>query len=64
MPVDRRSLRRALDELVRLKRSAEDPRRFRAMLYDSALAEWVGQLGVEQPKLDRIVHIRETASDR
>ncbi|WP_262031433.1 hypothetical protein [Microvirga sp. Mcv34] len=64
MPVDRNSLRLALNELVRLRRSAEDPRRFRAQLYGSALAEWAGRLGVDQPKLDRIVHVRESVSGR
>jgi hypothetical protein len=64
MPVDRDLLRQALNELVRLKSSAANPRRFRAQLYGSALAEWAGVLGVDQLKLDRIVHVRGTASGR
>jgi hypothetical protein len=62
MPVDRGLLRQALNELVRLKSSAENPRRFRAQLYGSALAEWAGQLGIDHLKLDKIVHVRGEAS--
>ena len=64
MPVDRELFRQAFNELVRLKRSADNPARFRAQLYGCALTEWAGQLGVDQLRLNRIVHVRETASDR
>jgi hypothetical protein len=36
MPVDRERLKQALNELVRLKRRAESPKRFRAQLSISA----------------------------
>lgn len=39
MPVDRELFRQALNELVRLKRSADNPARFRAQLYGCALTE-------------------------
>jgi hypothetical protein len=64
MSVNRKLLRQALNELVRLKSRAANPRRFRAQLYGSALAEWAGQLGVDHLKLDKIVHVRETVSGR
>ncbi len=64
MPVNRAMLRQALSELVRLKGGAENPTRFLAMLYSSALTEWAGELGVDQQKLNRLVHVRETDSDR
>jgi hypothetical protein len=64
MPVDRELLRKALNELVRLKSCAENPRRFRAQLYGSALAEWAGQLGVDQLKLDKFVHVRAPVPGR
>jgi hypothetical protein len=51
MPVDRVLLKQALGELVRLKAGAENPRGFLAQLYSSALAEWAGQLCVDQGKL-------------
>jgi hypothetical protein len=62
MPVDRERLRQALNELVRLKSRAENPRRFRAQLYGSALAEWAGQFGGDHLKLDRFVHVRGAVS--
>jgi hypothetical protein len=64
MPVDRELLRKALNELVRLKSCAENPRRFRAQLYGSALAEWAGQLGVDQLKLDKFAHVRAPVPGR
>jgi hypothetical protein len=64
MAVDRARLRQALSELVRLKGGAENPTRFLAQLYSSALTEWAGQLGVDQHKLNRLVHVREAGSDR
>jgi hypothetical protein len=64
MAVNRARLRQALSELVRLKDGAENPTRFLAQLYSSALTEWAGQLGVDQRKLNRLVHVREAVSDR
>lgn len=64
MPVDRRLLKQALGELVRLKTGAENPRGFLAQLYSSALAEWAGQLGVDQRKLNKLVQVRGVVSDR
>jgi hypothetical protein len=62
MAVDCQLLKQALDELVRLKSSAENPTRFIAQLYTSALAEWADQLGVDPGKLNKLVAIRETVS--
>ncbi|AWM85488.1 hypothetical protein C4E04_01140 [Microvirga sp. 17 mud 1-3] len=62
MTVDRAMLRRALNELVRLKGTADNPRRFLAQLYSSALNEWAEELGVDQHRLNKLVHIRETGS--
>ena len=63
MPVDRELLKQALNELVRLKTSAENPRGFLAQLYSSALTEWAGQLGLDQRKLNKLVHVRGVVSD-
>jgi hypothetical protein len=62
MPVDRAMLRQALSELVRLKGGAENPTRFLAQLYSSALIEWAGELGVDQRKLNKLVDVRATVS--
>ncbi len=64
MAVDRAMLRQALSELVRLKGGAENPTRFLAQLYSSALSEWAGELGVDRHKLNKLVHTREAVSDR
>ena len=64
MAVNRAMLRQALSELVRLKTGADNPARFLAQLYSSALSEWAGQLGVEEHKLSKLVHVRETALPR
>jgi hypothetical protein len=64
MPVDRELLKQALSELVRLKASAEYPRGFLAQLYSSALTEWAGQLGLDQRKLNKLVHVRGVVPDR
>ncbi|SCX82135.1 hypothetical protein [Microvirga guangxiensis] len=64
MAVDRTMLRQALNELVRLKGSADNPTRFLARLYNSALCEWAGELGVDQQKLNKLVHVREAISGR
>ncbi len=64
MAVNRPMLRQALSELVRLKSGADNPTRFLAQLYSSALSEWAEQLGVEQRKLDKLVHVRESVADR
>ena len=64
MPVNRAMLKQALSELARLKGGAENPTRFLAQLYSSALSEWAGELGVDRHKLNRLVHIREVESAR
>jgi hypothetical protein len=64
MPADRELLKRALSELVRLQTGAENPRRFLAQLYDCALTEWAEQLGVDQSKLNKLVHVRGAVSNR
>jgi hypothetical protein len=64
MPVDRELLNQALSELARLKTGAENLRGFLAQLYSSALTEWAGQLGVDQGKLNKLVHVRGAISDR
>jgi hypothetical protein len=64
MAMERAMLRQALSELVRLKGGAENPTRFLALLYHSALSEWAGELGVDQRKLNRLVDVRTTASGR
>ena len=64
MAVNRAMLRQALSELVRLKAGAENPTGFLAQLYSSALNEWAGYLGVDQRKLDKLVHVREAVADR
>jgi hypothetical protein len=64
MAVDRTMLRQALSELVRLKGGADNPTSFLARLYSSALSEWAGELGVDQQKLNRLVHVREAVSGR
>lgn len=64
MPVDRAMLKQALNELVRLRGGAENPTRFLAQLYSSALSEWAGELGVDRHKLNKLVHFKEAISDR
>ncbi len=64
MAVNRAMLRQALSELVRMKGGAENPRRFLAQLYSSALTEWAGELGVDRHKLHKLVHLKEAGSDR
>jgi hypothetical protein len=64
MAVNRTMLRQALSELVRLRTGTENPTRFLAQLYSSALTEWAGHLGVDQRKLDKLVHVREAVADR
>jgi len=57
-------LKQALSELVRLRGGAENPTRFLAQLYSSALSEWAGELGVDRHKLNKLVHFKEAISDR
>ncbi len=64
MAVDRKLLKQALNELVRLKGSTDDPTRFLSQLYTFALAEWSEQLGLEPLKLNKLVLIREAVSGR
>ena len=61
MTVDRTMLRQALSELVRLRSCADNPRRITALLYSSALSEWARELGVQPQKLNKLVHVKETA---
>jgi hypothetical protein len=60
--VNRKLLKQALDELVRLKTSTEDPTRFLGQLYASALEEWSNRLEIEPPRLNKLVMSKETAS--
>jgi hypothetical protein len=62
MMVSRELLREAVSELVRLKTATEDPTRFLAQLYDSALSEWAGRLQVDRLKLDKLVSIKGSIS--
>jgi hypothetical protein len=64
MSVDRQLLRRALGELVPLKRGEDNPTRLLFQLYTSVLEEWARQLGVEPHKLNKLVLIREATSSR
>ena len=64
MAVNRMMLRQALSELVRLKGGADNPKRFLAQLYSSALSEWAEELGVDQRRLNKLVHFREATSAR
>ncbi len=64
MAVDRKLLKQALNELVRLKGSTGDPTRFLSQLYTFAPAEWSEQLGLEPLKLNKLVLIREAVSGR
>jgi len=64
MAVNRAILRQALSELVRLKTGAENPTRFLAQLYSSALSEWARRLGGEQHKLNKLVHVRQAVAHR
>ncbi len=60
--LDRRLLRQALDELVRLKSCMHDPSRVLGRLYASALEEWADRLDVDPPKLSKLVIIKEAIS--
>ena len=64
MPSDRELLKRALVELIRLQTGAENPRGFLAQLLGCALTEWAEQLGVDQSRLKKLVHVRGTFSNR
>jgi hypothetical protein len=64
MMVDRKLLRTALSELIRLKNGTEKPRGLIAHLYASALEEWADLLDVEPPKLNKLVLIREAVSSK
>jgi len=63
MITNRELLKQALDELVRLKTRAEDPTRYLAQLYNSALEEWAELLGLCPSDLNKLVLIRETIPD-
>jgi hypothetical protein len=64
MPADRELLKQALNELVRLQTGAENPPGFLAQLYGCALTEWAEQLGVDQSKLNKLVHVRGVVANR
>ena len=64
MSIDRQLLRRALSELVPLKRGEDNPTRLLFQLYTSVLEEWAQQLGVEPHKLNKLVLVREATSSR
>ncbi len=60
--VDRKLLRTALSELVRLKNGTHKPTCLLAHLYASALEEWADRLDVTSPRLNKLVLIREAVS--
>jgi hypothetical protein len=62
MMVDRKLLKTALSELVRLKNSTQKPTCLMAHLYASALEEWADRLAVDPPKLNKLVLVREAVS--
>jgi hypothetical protein len=64
MAVDRKLLREALRELVRLRTTAFGQTGVVARLYKAALEEWAGRLGVETRKLNRLVAVREAVTVR
>jgi hypothetical protein len=62
MIVDRKLLKTALSELVRLKNGTHKPTCLMAHLYASALEEWADRLAVDPPKLNKLVLVREAVS--
>jgi hypothetical protein len=62
MMVDRKLLKMALSELVRLKNGTQKPTCLMAHLYASALEEWADRLDVDPPKLNKLVLVREAVS--
>jgi hypothetical protein len=60
--LDRKLLKEALDELVRLKSCVHDPSRVLGRLYASALEKWADRLNVDPPKLSKLVIIKEAIS--
>jgi hypothetical protein len=60
--IDRKLLRQALSELVRLRNGMQRRTRFLGQLYASALEEWASRLNVEPPRLDKLVMTRRSAS--
>jgi thymidylate synthase len=62
MMVDRKLLKMALSELVRLKNGTQKPTFLMAHLYTSALEEWADRLAVDPPKLNKLVLVREAVS--
>jgi hypothetical protein len=62
MMVDRKLLKTALSELVRLKNGTHKPTGLMAHLYTSALEEWADRLAVDPPKLNKLVLGREAVS--
>jgi hypothetical protein len=62
MMVDRKLLKTALSELVRLKNGTHKPTCLMAHLYASALEEWADRLAVDPPKLNKLVLVREAVS--
>jgi hypothetical protein len=62
MMIDRKLLKMALSELVRLKNGTRKPTCLMAHLYASALEEWAHRLNVDPPKLNKLVLVREAVS--
>jgi hypothetical protein len=60
--LDRKLLKRVLEELVRLKSCVHDPSRVLGRLHDSALEKWADPLNVDKPKLSKLVIIKEASS--
>ena len=62
MMVNRKLLKTALSELVRLKNGTQKPTCLMSHLYASALEEWANRLDVDGPKLNKLVVVREAVS--
>ena len=55
MAIDRELLKQGLGELVQLRTKIPDPTRLVVQLYNAALEEWAGRLGVESRKLHNVL---------
>lgn len=64
MAIDRELLKLALGELVQLRTKIPDPTRLVVQLYNAALEEWAGRLGVESRKLHKLVLVVEAVPIR
>lgn len=62
--IDRKLLKQALSELVRLRNGMHNPTCILSQLYVSALEEWADRLNVDPPKLNKLVLIRKAVASR